>query len=77
MSEWLKANVPWIVIFASFILALSILFIPDLRQYWPSFFPDFVATGLGITMGASLSLLIMEGRHKRAHNKFYVISILN
>ena len=70
MRKWVQRNYPYLVMVCTFLLALSFLLHPYLQQYWPSFFPDFVATVLGVLMGASLTLLEIMGRQKGAHNKF-------
>ena len=70
MRKWILEIFPYFVLVGTFLLAVSFLFHPYLQQYWSSFFPDFVATVLGVLMGASLTLLGMIGRQKGAHNKF-------
>ena len=68
--EWLGENFPNLIIVFSGLIAFSFTFHPGLRQEYPSFLPGFVATGLGVLLAASLTLLRSQGREKWAHNKF-------
>ena len=68
--EWLGENYPNLIIVFSGLIAFFFAFYPGLRQEYPSFLPGFIATGLGVLMAASLTLLRTQGREKWAHNKF-------
>lgn len=70
MRKWILETFPYFVMVCTFIIGLSFLYHPFLQQYWPSFFPDFVATVCGVLLGASIALLEMMGRQKGAHTKF-------
>ncbi len=73
MRKWLQEHYIY-YIFGIMVLctliALSFAFFPELRPYWPEFLPGFAATILGVVMGASLTLLQMEGQRRELHAKF-------
>lgn len=71
MSEWLEDNSPYLPMVLSFLIALFFFFEPNLRQeYWPDFFPRFVAGVLVVMIGTSITFLQSRGRQKRARPRF-------
>ena len=60
MENWVEKNLTIVIVCFSFFI---------FKIYWFSFFPEVVATTLGVLMGASITLAQIKGRQKLDENQ--------